>query len=90
MQPFGTKNHATSPDKNKIMEPLRTQKNNATSRDKKNHLTSWDKKNETTLLGQKKSRNLSGQKTLRESQNAAKRTSHRLSRCQSVLTKRPF
>ena len=28
--------------------------------------------------------------TLRESQNAAQRTSHWLSRCQNVLTKRPF
>ena len=29
-------------------------------------------------------------KTSRESQNAAQRTSHRLSRCQNVPTKRPF
>ena len=32
----------------------------------------------------------SGWKTSRESQNAAQRTSHQLSRCLNVLTKRPF
>ena len=57
----------------KIMQPLGTTKNHATSQDKKNHTTSWDKKDHANLSGQKsscnlsgknKSRNLSGQKIM--------------------------
>ena len=87
MQPLHTKNHETSPHKKswnlqkitqpfhqKIMQPLK--KSSTLVSEWENHAISPPKNHAT-----------SQQKTLPESQNAAMRTSHRLSMCQIALSK---
>ena len=51
-QPLGTKIHATSRDKKKVMQPLGTETKSHNLLGQKNHATSWAKKSRN-LLGQK-------------------------------------